>query len=156
MNDNKSNNNEQLNQHPKGSFEQDTPVYSYSDLLKANRRNFIPDGFDYDADTFENLIDSYATQDEIKMVLSMKSGHKVDEPELDKFCRLLYGFDFRETYRILSGISNIHMKKIIKNLGASGNATALSLTSRYLMKMEEDDKKDAINIRILNDLDDKK
>lgn len=48
------------------------------------------------------------------------------------------------------------MKKVIKNLGASGNATALALTSKHFMKLEEDEKKDAINIRILNDLNNDK
>lgn len=143
--------NEQLN-HPKGHFEE-VPVYA--NILAANRRNFIPDGFNYDADTFENLIDNYATPEEIMCILSIRAGHNVNEAELNQFCKLLYGYDFRETYKILIGITNIHMKKVFKNLAAAGNATAIAISAKHFVKLEDDNKDNAINIRIVNDLDEK-
>lgn len=156
MNDNDKNLNE-LNSNDsnetRGHFEE-VPVYA--NILSANRRNFQPNGFNFDADLFENLIDSYATPEEIMDILSFRCKHKVNEAELDKFCKILYGYNFRETYKTLIGITNVHMKKVFKNLAASGNATAISVNARHFMKLEDENKNDAINIRIVNDLEDNK
>lgn len=137
---------------PAAHFDE-VPVYS--NLLSANRKNVKLDGFDYDADTFENLIDNYTPYDDVPKMLSISCGHKVTIAELDSFCKLLYGLDYKETYQTLIGITDMYMRRVIKNLGASGNATALALTAKHFMKLDDDAKNDAINIRIVNDLNDK-
>lgn len=150
MADNKKQNDNNM---PKGHLDQ-VPIYA--DLLKANRRNCHPEGFDYDADTFENLIDNYTPYDDVPKLLSISCGHSVTISELDAFCKLLYGMTYKDTYQILIGITDMYMRKVIKNLGASGNATALAITAKHFMKLDDDAKNDAINIRIVNDLNEKK
>lgn len=118
----------------------------YSDLLKANRKNVKLDGFDFDADTFENLIDNFVPFDNVPTIL------RTTKADLDVFCKALYGLNYVEAYKVLSGITDMYMRKVMKNLAASGNATAINIAAKHFMKLDDDAKNDAINIRIVNDL----
>ena len=123
------------------------PVYSYKELLSRRRQNVKVDGFDFDVDTFENLIDCFTPMPSISIILGV-SNH-----DLDNFCHIVYGMDFAETYRSLISISDMFMRKAIQNLSVSGNPTALNLTAKHLLQWEKDNSNQNISIKIVNDLD---
>lgn len=152
-----NNNDDKLNnQHPSDEKKNGLPeVPLYSNMLSANRKNIHVDGFDFDVDTFENLIDNYTPMENIITILSGICRKKITQANLDDFCYLVYGMDFKETYKFLSGITDMYMRKVFKNLAASGNTTAMSINAKYFMKLEDDSKNDTINIRIVNDLENK-
>ena len=126
------------------SFE---PVYNYADLVKRNRSNAKVPGFDFDVDTFENLIDSFVPQDRIPSIL------RCSLVDLDIFCNKVYGMTFKETYTHLSGISDMWMRRAITNLSHSGNATALNIAAKHFMGLSDDNQNANINITFVNDLE---
>ena len=123
------------------------PVYNYADLVKRNRPNAKVPGFNFDVDTFENLIDSFVPQDRIPIILSCGL------TDLDKFCNKVYGMTFKETYTMLSGISDMWMRRAIVNLSHSGNSTALNIASKHFMGLSDEAKDANINITFVNDLE---
>lgn len=161
MNDNKFNDNE-LNQNElnsnapqmkKKTYFEEVPIYS--DILSINRRNVKVEGYDFDVDMFENMIDNFVPYNNIPLLLSASCKKKLCIADLDRFCKIVYGMDYKDTYEILSGITDMQMRKVFKNLAASGNATAIAINAKHFMHLEDENKNDAINIRILNDLNDK-
>lgn len=152
-----NNNDDKLNnQHPSDEKKKGLPeVPLYSNMLSANRKNIRIEGYDFDVDTFENLIDNYTPMDNIVVILSGITRKQLTIADMDRFCNIVYGMDFKEAYKFLTGITDMYMRKVFKNLAASGNTTAMSINAKYFMKLEDDSKNDAINIRILNDLDNK-
>lgn len=121
-------------------------VQSFSAIMKRNaRRNFKLRGFDFDVDTFENLIDSFVEKETIPVILGCRHA------DLDRFCRAVYGVDYNTAYPRLLGIADMWMRKAVTNLATSGNATALNIASKHFMKLDDDREKSAINITINND-----
>ena len=133
-----------MNDNPKKQFQ---PVYSYRDLLSRRRQNCVVEGFDFDVDTFENLIDCFTPKENISVILGV-SNH-----DLDNFCNIVYGMEFTEAYRTLISISDMFMRKAIQNLSVSGNPTALNLASKHMLKWEKDSQTQNVSIKIVNDLD---
>lgn len=123
----------------------EVPVYD--DLLDPKRKNTSIPGFDFDVDTFENLIDNFVPIQNIPLILGVHSG------QLDKFCQRAYGMNFEETYNKLSGITDYWSRKVVKNLSASGNATALNIMSKHFMGLSDDNKNQGVNIVIVSDLE---
>lgn len=150
-----NNNDDKLNnQHPSDEKKKGLPeVPLYSNMLSARRQNKQVEGFDFDVDTFENLIDCYTPYENIPLLLSGTSSKIYNETDIDKFCKLVYNMDFKTTYKLLIGITDMQMRKVFKNLAACGNATAIAINAKHFMKLEDDKKNDAINIRIVNDLE---
>lgn len=122
------------------------PVYAYRDLLKGFRQNVKVSGYWFDVDTFENLIDCFVPKENIPVIL------RCNGDELDKFCLIVYGMKFNETYKVLSGISDMFMRKSIKGHSDSGNPTAMKIAAEHFMDLREQNNKDAINITVYNDL----
>ena len=121
-------------------------VQSFSAIMKRNaRRNFKLKGFDFDVDTFENLVDSFVEKETIPVILGCRHA------DLDRFCRAVYGVDYNTAYPRLLGIADMWMRKAVTNLATSGNATALNIASKHFMKLDDDREKSAINITINND-----
>lgn len=121
-------------------------VQSFSAIMKRNaRRNFKLRGFDFDVDTFENLVDSFVEKETIPVILGCRHA------DLDRFCRAVYGVDYNTAYPRLLGIADMWMRKAVTNLATSGNATALNIASKHFMKLDDDREKSAINITINND-----
>jgi hypothetical protein len=121
-------------------------VQSFSAIMKRNaRRNFKLKGFDFDVDTFENLVDSFVEKETIPVILGCRHA------DLDRFCRAVYGVDYNTAYPRLLGIADMWMRKAVTNLATSGNATALGIASKHFMKLDDDREKSAINITINND-----
>lgn len=123
-------------------------VESYAELLKRNRPNIKVDGFDFDVNTFENLIDYFVPKENIHVIL------RCTDADLDRFCAEVYKMDFAQTYRVLSGITDAYMRGAIKNLAVSGNATALGIAKEHFMHLRDEEQKSAISVKIVNDLED--
>lgn len=122
-------------------------VQSFSAIMKRNaRRNFKLRGFDFDVDTFENLVDAFVEKETIPVILGCCHA------DLDRFCRAVYGVDYNTAYPRLLGIADMWMRKAVTNLATSGNATALGIASKHFMKLEDDKEKANINIVVVNDL----
>lgn len=105
---------------------------AHADFL--NRENQSVDGFSFDQDTFENLIDYYTPLNDIPVILN------VEHVDLDNFCKQLYGFDFKTTYDILSKRSQFYTRKAFTTLAYGGNAAAIKVASESymgLIKQEE-------------------
>lgn len=117
----------------------------FSNPLK--RENKHPDGFSFDMDTFENLIDFFTPKENIPTLLrcSIKT--------LDEFCKICYGMNFSDTYNYLSGIADMLMRGTFKKLAAMGNTTAVKIVSEHFMNLKENKTAD-VNITIVNDLQD--
>ena len=121
-------------------------VQSFSAIMKRNaRRNFKLKGFDFDVDTFENLIDAFVEKETVPVLLGCCHA------DLDRFCRAVYGVDYNTAYPRLLGIADMWMRKAVTNLATSGNATALGIASKHFMKLSDEADKNAINITINND-----
>lgn len=122
-------------------------VINYDNYRKGGVVNHIVEGFWFDQNQFENLIDAWADQDDILTILG------VSRQELDIFCKALYGLSFDATYRQLLAISRTLMRKAIGGLAKSGNATALATATKHYANLHNDDNNKPINITIKNDLD---
>lgn len=121
------------------------PINDYEEFLKANRKNFTIEGFPFDINQFENLIDMWTPYDKIPVIL------KVSYNDLDAFCNRAYNMNYKETYARLSGISEAIMRKAFSNLAKAGNATALSIMAKNIMKLDENNSQN-VNLTIINDL----
>jgi len=119
----------------------------YDDLLDSRRKNAQIEGFDFDTDTFENIIDAFTPKENVPLILG------VPKSKLDDFCYKAYGMSYNEAYLRLSGISDFWMRKAIGNLAASGNGTALSIAAKHFMGLKDEEDKKAIQVTIVNDLD---
>ena len=116
-----------------------------------HRENKHPEGFDFDMDTFEDLIDAFIPKKKIPLLL------RCSWSTLDKFCYECYKMDFNAAYEFLSGMADFYMRRAFKNLAASGNATAQNIVSKYIMRLEEENAEDkVVKIQFVNDLSDEK
>ena len=122
------------------------PVYAYRDLVKMYRENVQVKGFDFDVDMFENLIDNFVPEENIPVIL------RCTKADLDRFCNVVYHMNYAETYKVLSGVTDMFMRKAIKGLAQEGNQTALKLASEHFMKLKEEEDNNNINITVVNDL----
>lgn len=122
------------------------PVYSYRELLKSTRQNYKVKGYWFDVNTFENLIDCYTPKQMVPLIL------RCTEADLDRFCKVVYGMKYDDTYKILIGITDSFMRKSFKGLSQMGNPTAIKVVAEHFMDLKEQDQKDGINITIYNDL----
>ena len=122
-------------------------VFDYDDYRLGRRENIKPDGFDFDMDTFENLIDAFTSQADILIIL-----HTTKE-QMDKFCRECYdGADFNTVYRQLLAISGVFRRKYIDTHAKNGHSFALGLEAKYWRGMNDEPQEQSLNITIKNDL----
>lgn len=124
------------------------PVENYKTFLKNNRTNLKPKGFDFDMDTFENLIDFFTPMDNIPLIL------RCSVSKLNNFCQECYNMNFEETYKYLSGITDMFMRGTFKTLASMGNSTAINTVAEHFMHLSNEQAKNGINITIVNDLKD--
>ena len=123
---------------------------NYTELLQNKRENKTVPGFDFDVNTFENLIDSFTPLESIPVILG------TPRASLDNFCSIVYGMNYKETYNTLSSISDMWLRRALKNLAVSGNGKAIDIVAKHFMNLDDQKAKDGINITIVNDLDKKK
>ena len=123
-----------------------SPVYEYDELLDPNRKNVDIPGFKFNVDQFENVIAAFVPRESVSIIL------RSNEAELDQFCKIVYGMPFKESYAVLKGIADMFMRKSFSNLSKAGNSSAINIVGKHFMDLSEENKKDAINITIVNDL----
>lgn len=121
-------------------------VTIYDDLLDPNRKNAKIDGFDFDVDTFENLISAFTPKDMVPVILG------VPRVKLEEFCDKAYGLTYSEAYTRLIGVADFWMRKAIGNLAASGNGSALNIAAKHFMGLKDEEDKKAVTITFVNDL----
>ena len=118
---------------------------SYLELLRQGRKNYKPEGFDFDVDTFENLCANWVPKKNFPLLLHC------DASDLDAFCRRVYNMDFASAYDVLNGVADAWARRAINNLAQKGNNTALACVIKHFMKLEENTTPQP-NITIVNDL----
>lgn len=119
----------------------------YDDLLNPNRKNVSIPGFDFDVDTFENIVSAFTPVESVPLILG------VTENELDQFCNIAYKMDYREAYKRLVGVSDFWMRKAITNLAVAGNGSALNIASKHFMGLKDEEDKHSVSVVFVNDLD---
>ena len=122
-------------------------VVNYENFVRGNRANHVVEGFWFDQDQFENLIDDWADFEDILIIF------QVSESELDTFCNAIYHQPAREVFARLRAISRTIARKTIDQLAKSGNATAVAIAKNHFAQLKDDDGNKPINITIKNDLD---
>ena len=122
-------------------------VINYDNYRTRSVVNHEVEGFWFDQDQFENLIDSWASQDDILTIL------QVSRKELDIFCKAIYCQTFDQTYRQLLAISRTLMRNAISGLAKAGNSTALATATKHFAMLQDDNNTKPINITISNDLE---
>lgn len=115
-------------------------------LERKNRVNKKAPGFEFDQAIFESLVDSLYPPENFHIIL------QVSKPELDKFCKYIYGLRFKETYNILHNASMAKWYETFGKLAGSGNNTALKIVSEHIMKLDQDQRKKEFKITVCNDL----
>lgn len=123
-------------------------VVDYDFFTPGRRVNHAVEGFWFDQDTFENLIDSWADLDDIPLILQSSP------QDLDVFCYALYNDNFPHTYSRLRAISKVIARKELDKLAKSGNSAAIAATKQHFpLLIDALEPNNNININIKNDLD---
>jgi hypothetical protein len=121
------------------------PHYAY--YTSARRENWQPEGFDFDVNMFENLIDCWTPMEDFPIIL------QCDNATLDNFCLVVYGKRFKDTYNFLLRVTNAMQRKAFKMMSNQGNAFSQSLVSKHFMGLkDEQDSNQNVRITIVNDL----
>nr|DAI38410.1 MAG TPA: hypothetical protein [Caudoviricetes sp.] len=126
-------------------YRSDVEPESYLDLLRPNRKNRKIDGFDFDLDTFENLVSVWTPKKNFTRLLHCSAS------DLDVFCMKAYNMKFTDAYDTLSDVADVWARRAINNLAQRGNNTALACVIKHFMKLEENSAPQP-NITIVNDL----
>lgn len=125
-------------------------IKNYADVLKVKRFPLPPNikGVTWDVNTFENLIDVWTPREDILLILD------TNRDTLDRFCKAVYKHNFNDTYNILTGITDVFMRRALKNQATMGNASATSIVTKHFMGLKDDEDKNAnVNITFVSDLD---
>lgn len=120
-------------------------VPGFQDFLALNRQNVKLEGFNFDVNTFENLIAWWTPINEIPVILGVRSD------QLDYFCNKIYHMNYKETYYKLHNIEMALTRRAIDGLSKQGNSTALNILSKHFMELEDNNQQD-VHITIVNDL----
>lgn len=122
-------------------------VSSYDAYRLGRRENLQPEGFDFDMDTFEDLVDAFTTEADILVILNQT------REQMNRFCRICYnGADFATVYRQLLAISGVFRRKYIDAHAKNGHSFAMGLEAKYWLGMNDEPQEQNLNITIKNDL----
>lgn len=122
------------------------PVIDYDAYRRNQVENKHPEGFWFDMDMFENLIDAWTPKEDVCTIL------QATHQELDAFCKECYGYDFDRTYSILKAISMMGMRKSVSTLAKAGNSSALVIAAKNFAELNDGGNDGQINITFKNDL----
>lgn len=112
-----------------------------------NRENKSLEGFNFDMDMFENLIDNFTPKEDIPLILG------VTKDDLDYFCKKLYNdCNYSETYDILLRRALYYDRLAFNNLAKSGNNAAINVVAKYFMKLDQDNSKKELKIQVVNSI----
>ncbi len=103
------------------------------------------DGFDFDRDTFEDLIECYTPQEQILSLLG------ISHYDMDRFCKKIYNMSYNEAYCFLLYKSDAHNRKAFNMLAKEGNQTAMKIVAEHFMKLGSIDKSD-VKVQFVNDV----
>lgn len=126
-------------------YRSDAEPESYLELLRPNRKNRRIEGFDFDLDTFENLVSVWTPKKNFTRLLHCSAS------DLDVFCMKAYNMKFSDAYDTLADVADVWARRAINNLAQRGNNTALACVIKHFMKLEENAAPQS-NITIVNDL----
>ena len=111
------------------------------------RKNIKLDDYDFDLNTFEDLIDNFTPIDDIPVILNCTVA------ELDRFCKTCYnGMSFREVYDYLFKRANYYNSKAFNKLSKAGNASCVGVVAKYFMKLDDEDRNKALKIQICGNI----
>lgn len=127
------------------NYKPDLQPTSYLDLLRHSRKNYKPEGFDFDVSMFENLCSVWVPKNNFPLLLHCSAS------ALDAFCRKVYNMDFPSAYDILTGVADAFARRSINNLALKGNNTALACVIKHFMKLESEAAPQP-SVTIINDL----
>lgn len=105
----------------------------FSLLHPEDKFKEIP-GFDFTQNDFEDLIDNFTPIDDINVLLG------VSPTDLDKFCKLCYNMNFKDTYDTLLRRANAYFRKAMFSLSKSGNPTAIKVAAEFYVGLGAVDK----------------
>lgn len=105
-------------------MEQEQPKYRFFEkhLIKTKESKTV-EGFAFDQNDFENLIDDFTPYKDIPMLLGVR------HVDLDRFCQVIYGLDYKATYDRLLCMAQRYQRAAIVMLAKSGNQTALKMSA---------------------------
>lgn len=104
------------------------------------RRSIVDKTTGISLNSFEDLIDNFTPVDDILSILN------VSEKKLDSFCKKYYNMPYRDTYRDLSARAMYYNRKAFNQLAKEGNGKAIDVVAKYIMKMDEGDRNQALRI----------
>lgn len=96
--------------------------------------NETVEGFNFNRNDFEDLIDNFVPFESIPVLL------QVSHADLDVWCKAIYNMDFKTTYDVLFQRANLYYQKAMFMLSKSGNPTAIKVTAEYYVKLGAVDK----------------
>jgi hypothetical protein len=111
-----------------------------------HRENKTVEGFNFDMDMFENMIDNFTPMEDIPLLLNVNSF------ELDKFCQICYNCLYKDAYDILSRRALYYDRMAFNNLAKSGNNSAINVVAKYFMKLDDDNKTKELKIQVVNSI----
>lgn len=112
-------------------------------LCCKDRKNHTVEGFNFDQDMFENLIEYYTPKKDMADLLG------VSEQKLDLFCMTIYGWNFSITYDKLSKRSQFLTRMALQNLGNSGNPAAIKVASETFWGLKTDAQSADLKIQVV-------
>lgn len=96
--------------------------------------------------TFEDLIDCFTPMDDIPPICEHAYG--VPRDKLEKFCNIVYGMNFKESFVFLHKMSLMYYRKALTNLAKVGNKTAMSTVTDYMAELSNTSRANSLKISI--------
>lgn len=82
-------------------------------------------GFNFNRNDFEDLIDNFTPFEDIPILLG------VQHAKLDEFCNEIYNMNFKVTYDTLVKRAELYYRKAMFSLSKAGNPTAIKVSSEF-------------------------
>lgn len=100
--------------------------YSKPSLLHPEGDPFeTVQGFNFNRNDFEDLIDNFTAPEAIPILL------QVSDADLNNFCKAIYNMDFKTTYDVLYQRAQYYYRKSMMMLSKSGNPSAIKLSAEF-------------------------
>lgn len=92
------------------------------------------EGFNFNRNDFEDLIDNFTPLEDIPLLLG------VSHADLDRFCYDIYNMDFKHTFESLLKRAELYYRKSMMMLSKAGNPSAIKVTSEHYVGLGSSDK----------------
>lgn len=122
------------------------PQYKFFERHLIRRQEDVGvEGFAFTKSDFEDLIDSFTPKQDIPTILG------VGVADLDRFCNVIYGMKYNETYQALLMQANYCWRSAIKVLARSGNAQAMKQMAE-ITGIGKEDATERVQINFMSDV----